>query len=235
MIRGHAELIPKGVLNMDNIANNTQVPEKATATTTETGVNQEPTATKEKLKTTLMDDINYGIAKNVALLAKKSDSDFVQNSILNILNTICVMNQTGEYDKGIRINGELYRFNEYEMTSGLNNLVVAGAVKISEAPTAYDLSNHRAWEVTRGRALTPSEMKSTIKIVGSKIRLNPTFYQLARKDMVLLAEAAKYAVYSKLVTDRHNNHILFLRDRFDDEVRDNISEWIKLIALDLIS
>lgn len=206
------------------------------ATTAENKNVEKVTATEKQntsTKSRLIDDIIVTTAGSVAALGRATDSKKIADDVKSILRTVAEINTTSEYDIGLRVNGELYRYDEYQMTTRLSDLVVAARVEVHETVTSYDFSDKNAWKATVGRVLTPSELIVAIKATSAKLRKNPNLNSCNRNNVLLLSEAAKYAVNGRKVPSRQQKSLYFLTIKCDDEACDKITEWCQTTAMTL--
>lgn len=184
---------------------------------------------KEDSNQTLMDKIIMQIVAIVASFVRSSDRSELKRDLTAILSTISRINALGEYEIGLRVRGELYRFNEYKVTSALAKLVVPAKVVVKDVTTAYDFKKKDMFDVSTD-PLTPAELQIALRRVCSKLRCNANTEAISRPPVGLLSEEIQYAVVGRKVSNSSNDHIVFLTQRFDDEAYVPLKEWINSIA-----
>lgn len=186
-------------------------------------------------KTTLADSIIATIAKSVSELAeKKAARSEVEQKMTAILGTIFTMNSVDEYAIGLRVDGTLYRFSDYSVPVGFNDLLVGKRVVLNEVPTAKDFLKRDMYKVT-SPVLDPGQFEAYLRVVMKSLRVNDKMQPLSKSSSVSLAEASKYACDSRKVEDRENTKLYFLSAKFDDEKQVDVDDWAKVMALKLFS
>jgi hypothetical protein len=79
--------------------------------------------------------------------------------------------------------------------------------------------------------LTPGEFIQAEREIATKLRVNVSYVSLSRPEVGLLAEANREVVQnSKLISDRNNEKILFLTQKFDNDPGTDIRDWERTIA-----
>lgn len=184
------------------------------------------------VKKTPMDEVIDTMAATVGDLTRTSARDQVIAATKSVLVTIAAMNSAGEFEVGIRVSGVLYRFDEYEATPELANLVVAPRVVLTDSMSAINFFWKDGFEAS-GRVLTPAEFAVAMRKVCSNLRTNPNFTSISRPAVELLAESNKFAVNSNQVEDRSQSHITFLKTKFDGEKTVKVKEWARFKATKL--
>jgi hypothetical protein len=172
------------------------------------------------------------IADAVGDLVRANDRKEAVSKTQDILSTLMQINSLGEYELGLRVGGELYRFSEYQVPTKLAALVVAAKVVVSDVNTAVDFLDRKKYAVD-GVILNPSQFYASCKKLCVLLRVNPEFQALSRPSVELLSEATKYAVNGGKVCDLKQNRIYFLKQRFDSEQVVKIDEWAVMRAMEL--
>lgn len=181
-------------------------------------------------KLTLMDNVIASVAKQVASLARIK-ADVVEKLVVNILTTIAAINACDWYEVGIRVNGTLYRFDEYEATQAICNLVTAARIVLVDSSSAIDFNRRDAFKTKVGTVLSPGDFIQAQRQVCNHLRVNVNYHPLSRTPVMLLADANRFAVKgNRYVTDRTAECIVFLTQKFDNDPGTNISEWESYIA-----
>lgn len=188
---------------------------------------------KTSSKKTYADEIIDKIAAAVKEGARNSDKGLVESLVKKLIGTIFSMNTLDEYATGIRVEGQLYRFEEYSCIPELASLVIAKKVVASDVMSAYDLCNHQKYDTKYG-VCTPGEFLHAQKVLMNKLRLNSEMSTLSRPSTELLGSAVQFAVNGKQVSDKSNKTIYFLKHKFDDEARVSIDEWCRHYATKLL-
>jgi uncharacterized coiled-coil protein SlyX len=153
-----------------------------------------------------------------------------------ILRTLFSINGLGEYELGIKAqDGVFYRFDEYQIPETFQAFVLGGKVVVSDVGTAVDFLARKEYQGLTANYLTPAEMMTSFKWLGSKLRVPISFKALSRPQVSLLAEVASFAVRSKKVADRNQASIVFLTNKFDEEQTTSIEEWAHIKAINLFS
>lgn len=194
--------------------------------------NQNETATVAP-KGTLDQVVDY-IAKAVASLVSSKTQNDAKACVRDVLNTIFTMCSVEEYDLGLRVDGELFRYSDYEAPARIADLLVAKKVVVRDVATAKDFLDRKKYIVS-GKALSPADFKLKCKKVCGMLRVNPTFQTISRPEIALMSEAAQYASNGGKVADRTQKQLYFLTLKSDDEASIALGEWAKSIAVELFS
>jgi hypothetical protein len=182
---------------------------------------------------TRMDSIVKAMAEAVAstVINQRSGKSTCED-VKAVLNTVCVMNQADEFDVGIRVKGQLYRFDEYLAPAGIAAMVRPAKVCVTDVPTSVDFKDRKAYAVS-GRVLDPAEFRLACKNIAKNIRSNPNSQPISRSPIGLLADETRYVVVNKRVRERDQDAISFITMRVDDEADVSIFEWAKVRAITL--
>jgi uncharacterized coiled-coil protein SlyX len=184
----------------------------------------------------ILDTIISIICSDVSKLAHPRDSKAVSQVLGQILRTLFSINGLGEYELGIKAqDGVFYRFDEYQIPETFQAFVLGGKVVVSDVGTAVDFLARKEYQGLTANYLTPAEMMTSFKWLGSKLRVPISFKALSRPQVSLLAEVASFAVRSKKVADRNQASIVFLTNKFDEEQTTSIEEWAHIKAINLFS
>jgi len=189
---------------------------------------------KKQKQMSRIDEIVYWTAQEITGYARNADRETVRRLTTDVLSTVFNMCSLDEYAIGPKVDGEVYRYSDYEGQSTLGQLLIAKKIVASDVISAIDFLDHKAFE-TSHQSLPPSTFKSACKQLATKLRVNPNMVPFSRPSVELLGDATKYAVNGRKVVDRNADHILFLIRNFDDEARDLLTEWCKSLALRLAS
>lgn len=175
------------------------------------------------------------IADELSLLAHPRDREDVKEKLLQILLTLFSINSLGEYARGLTAHdGNLYRFEEYQIHQTFQPFVLGSKVVVADVGTAIDFLDLSKYKFkTKYDVMTPGEMASKFKWLGSKLRKPVNLVQLSRPQVSLLAEVATFAVRGNKVVDRNQASIVFLKAKFDDEQTVSITEWARMKAISL--
>lgn len=192
-------------------------------------------AKNQKDNVIIIDQVITSVGAASMNLVKTADAKDAAKRVKSILTTVFALNALDEYATGLKIGGELYRYNDYEVTAGMAKLLVPSKVVVIDNLSAKDFLNHQMYESHQFKPLTPAEMKLNIKKVCTYLRTNPEFHVVSRPSVGLLSDAAKYAVVSRKVVDAKQPCVYFLNLKCDEEARVNISEWCQNIVLSLFS
>lgn len=194
-----------------------------------------PESNSKNIRKSFISVIIDKIAESVGNLTRSGNSNSVKEDVINILNTIAAMNATEEHDVGIRVGDVLYRFNEYQATAGLANLVVASRVVLSDVISAINFFDREKFVINGAKVLSPAEFAKAVHKVCASIRTNPSFVQLNKPTVALLADSNKYAVNNRKVEDSHQKYITFLKGQYDGEKLISVNEWAVELSLTLFS
>jgi hypothetical protein len=186
-----------------------------------------------KPQSTPMDKLISDIAFDVSCaIRSKQDASEVKKDVESILSTIMSINALEPYSVGVTVDGVLYRFDEYETTEAIANLVVAARVCALDSMTAVDFSDRERYKVSK-KALTPGAFMLAQRRVCSALRVNGNFKSLTRSEFSSLGAEVPFAVMGNKVGDANQNHIVFLKAKFDDEARLPIREWCRRVAREM--
>lgn len=193
----------------------------------------EEKALKTTTKKTNMDKIVEAIAYAVASTSRNErDERQVRELMTGVLNTLMSINALDEYAIGLKVDGTLYRFNEYEVTEGLSRLVNGAKIVLRDVPSARDFADRSAYIVSGG-ILTPSEVKSNLVKLGRILRVNLSFVAVSRQFVELLTEAVQYACVGGTVAELRQPKIVFLSQKFDSEQDVKVTEWARMFGSNL--
>lgn len=175
------------------------------------------------------------ISDTVASLGKSADRSKISSNMKNILATGFAMCAQDEYSLGLRVNGQLYRYNEYLTTTKLAGLVVASRVVAFDANNATNFLKAKAYIVpsTVGKVLDPIQYGKELKQVMICLRTNSELKAISRPSVALLSEAAKYSVVGGRVDSATQDLIYFLNTVFVDTQADKLSQWATKFGLEL--
>lgn len=187
---------------------------------------------KDKTQPKLIDTVINYIANAISHMVRTSDEKVVRDDVVKIMATVMFINSVDEYDIGVRVSGEMYRFNDYKLPAAMANLIVGAKVTLSDAVTAKDFLDRNQFRPSM-KPLTPSEMALACNRVASRLRKNPNYEVVSRSSMTLLTDAVKYAVTGRKIVDAAQNHIIFLTYKFDDEAQVDVKTWAEAISLKL--
>lgn len=188
---------------------------------------------KAKRELTAIERVARIIASDVAKFAAKGSDTEVRNTLNQILLILFSINSLGEYEQGVRAkDGVFYRFEEYVIPSTFQTFITGARVVVSDVGTAVDFLD-RARYRSEVEILSPGEMASKFKMLGSKLRKPVNLVSLSRPRVMLLAEATPFAVRGGRVTDRAQKSIIYLTTKFDEEQNVSLEEWAHFKALEL--
>jgi len=188
---------------------------------------------KTKKNLTTVEKIAWIIASEVAKFAHPNSYKDVRDALNQILLTLLSINSLGEYEQGVRAkDGVYYRFNEYLIPSSFQSFVTGAKVVVADVGTAVDFLDRSKYP-NKVDVLSPGQMASKFKWLGSMLRKPVTLVSLSRPGEMLLAEAAPFAVRGGRVADRAQKSIVYLTTKFDDEQTVAIEEWARFKALTL--
>lgn len=174
----------------------------------------------------LLDSVINQMVDEIKDLVHHKKQDAVGERVRNVLATVCAMSRESEYSVGIRINGELWRFNEFQAPEGIVKLVAPKRVVVSDVGSARDFLDRGMFKA-KGRLLNPSQFGEAIRFIQSNLHVNPNQVPVSRSDIMLLQDAAKYAVKGGKVADRTQDTIIFLTIWCDDEARITLRDWAR--------
>lgn len=176
--------------------------------------------------------ITNKMSSEVAKLVRTSDSKQTKDMVSDMLRTVFNINSLDEYAVGVRVNGELYRFDEYQIPTGMMRLITASKVVVRDNASAYDFLDRKKY-YQQGKMLTPGEMITTSRVIFSRLRIQPNLSTLSRPSLELLQDAAAYAVVGTRTADAKYDKLYFLTLTVDAEQNIPINEWIKRVSLKL--
>lgn len=202
--------------------------------TTENQNSAETKVESESTKKSLMDQIIDVISDTVSRLVNPNQQGKVKSLVRDVLVTVYTMCAADEYALGVRVDGELYRYNDYTAPEGVAKLLIAKRVVVRDVPSAKDYLSRDKFKVS-GKVLTPADFAMATRQILSALRLNSNCTPLSRPEEALLSEAAQYAVTGGKVADRSQKTIYFISLVSDDEARVSIKEWAKSVALTLFN
>lgn len=184
-----------------------------------------------KAKTTSKENaVNKALSEAIGQLAFRSnDVNDLTREVRSILRTISAMNQAKETAIGIVVDGQLYRFSDYELPALFRDLVGPAKVVALDVVSAKDFLD-RSRYADPGRTLDPAAMKITLKEVFRKLRINPPLEKVSRDSLWLISEATKYAVTNGKVVDSKQSKFVYLTMKFDDEAEYSVSQWAQHYA-----
>jgi len=198
--------------------------------------NEEVSVSNSKNSTkTILSGVIDKVAVSVSSLIRSGRADEVKKDVVNVLNTIAAMNAVEEHDVGIRVGGVLFRFGEYQAPASLADLVVASKVVLSDVISAVNFYDREKFKITAVTVLSPAEFAKAIRKICAALRTNPTFVQINKPSIALLADSNKYSVTSRKVEDSHQKYITFLKGQYDGEKLIPIDEWAIELSLRLFS
>lgn len=188
----------------------------------------------ESTNKSFMDQVVDVISDTVSRLVNPNQQGKVKSLVRDVLVTVYTMCAADEYALGVRVDGELYRYNDYTAPEGIGKLLIAKRVVVRDVPSAKDYLSRGKFKVS-GKVLTPADFAMAIRQILSALRLNSNCTPLSRPEEALLSEAAQYVVTGGKVADRSQKTIYFISLISDDEARVPIKEWAKSIALTLFN
>jgi hypothetical protein len=179
---------------------------------------------------TQMDRIINAIATEVARGTRtQSDANLVKQETRAILSTVMAINASDTYEVGLVVDGYKYRFDEYYTTTAVGKLVVPSLVAARDVMTARNFNKLDAYAVSM-MPLSPGAFMTAHRKVCGALRSNPGFKPITRDTFGTLADAVNYAVVGGKTVNANQDHIVFLTQKFDDEAKDSLTEWIRRIA-----
>lgn len=172
------------------------------------------------------------IARCVASLVKSGDGRRIEITMRKILTTLFAMCALGEYDLGLRVKGELYRYDEYQVNPMLAKLLVSRKVVARDVLTATDFLNRKAYAdgIDVRNYLEPAEFQLAWKEVCQALRISAGAQGLSRSPFELLTNATGNAVNGKKVPGRDIPTLYFLTQNFDKEATVTLEEWCRSFA-----
>jgi hypothetical protein len=182
----------------------------------------------------LIDKIIAEMAKTFSSMVKSSDQKVVEKRIKDVLVTLFALSAQSEYSLGLRINGDAYRYSDYRIPTGLQDLVAPKRVVLTDVPTAIDFLKREMY-LPSGNPLTPTEFQVAWAEVRSRLRLRDGGGDFSRSEVGTLQDLAKYAVNGGKVSDRHAKKLLFLNTKFDDEQAVGVQDWAKTFVIDFVN
>lgn len=200
------------------------------ATEKEAGDSTKP----EDKKRGLIDEVVDTIAKGTALMANPNKVADVTRNMKSVLTTLFALNTLDEYQLGPIVDGQRYRYDDYQAPEDLANLVIAKRVVAADNASAVDFLKKEMYKA-EGRMLSPADFALAIREVRKALRSNVESKPISRPDLALLSEATIYAVNGGKVVDRTQKTIYFLTYKFDEEARVPIREWAKTFAVKLFN
>lgn len=188
------------------------------------------------VKKSIIVDLIQLISMYVGAMVRTGDAKSVSNSMSKILTTVFAMCALDEHEIGLRVRGELYRFEEYRAPAALGSLLIARKVVLRDVITAIDFLNRSEYAkgLKTSDLLTPSEFAIELKKVAVRLRKNFDDQPLSRPTVALMADASQYAVNGRKFPDSVRKGIYFLNQRFDQEAMTSIDTWASNFALTLI-
>lgn len=203
--------------------------------TTETKNGSEETASKKQKSgndRAIIAEVIDQVSKAVGSMVRSGDHKAVVASMRGLLSTLFVMCSLEAYDLGPRVNGELYRYDDYQFPACLSSLLVAERVVVRVNPTAKDFLNRAIYAqgVNPAEVLTPSQCLVAWKKVCVGLRISAQLERLSRSREALLADVTQYAVNGRKVPNKDIPTIYFLSQRFDDEATVPLNEWTRTLA-----
>lgn len=202
---------------------NIQKVDEASSTNTNNGGN----------KTGIIVELIKLISFYVSQMSRTGDAKNVAASMGKILTTVFAMCALDEHEIGLRVRGELYRYDEYNAPAVLAGLLIAKKVVARDVITATNFLNRDKYgEGLRANdLLTPSEFAIAWKTVCVRLRINPDVQPLSRPTVALIADASQYAVNGKKFPDSVQKGIYFLTQRFDQEALSSMDAWAGNFAI----
>lgn len=192
--------------------------------TEECGSNNNNTTTRKTI-----DNVIDWTANAVSAMVRSGDAKETRILVANVLRTVFLFNSLGEYEIGVRIKGELYRFNDYQVPTGVSTLITAPKVSVNDVSTAVNFCDNKQFAAS-GIILTPGELIRDCKKVAMNLRTNPNFQAVSRPPFETLSNAAKYAVAGGKTEDTTCTKLYFLKVKCDEEQDLPLKEWAVRIA-----
>lgn len=192
----------------------------------------EDSGASSKQTTNVITAITNKMSSEVAKLVRTSDAKQTKEMVSDMLRTVFNVNSLDEYAVGVRVNGELYRFDEYQIPTGMLRLVTASKVVVRDTASANDFLERKKF-YQPGKMLTPGEMITTSRVIFSRLRIQPNLTTLSRPSLELLQDAAAYAVVGTRTADAKYEKLYFLTLTVDSEQNIPINEWTKRVSLKL--
>lgn len=177
------------------------------------------------------------VVETMAAAARTADQGEVRAAMRKVLTTLFALSALDEYALGLRIDQDLWRYNDYIVPASLASLLAPRKVVVRDVASAFDLLARDKFMtgLNRNDVLRPSDFGVEWRKVCSKLRINVQGAELSRPSVELLADATKYAINGRKVPDRNAAKVVFLKQSFDDEACIDIVEWAKNFALKLMS
>lgn len=181
---------------------------------------------------TIIAEVIDQVSRAVGSMVRSGDHKAVVAAMRGLLSTLFVMCSLGEYDLGPRVNGELYRYDDYQFPTSLSKLLVAKTVVVRVNPTAKDFLKREIYSqgINSREVLTPSECLVAWKKVCVGLRISAPLERLSRSPEALLADVTQYAVNGRKVPNKDIPTIYFLSQKFDDEAVVPLNEWTRSLA-----
>lgn len=175
------------------------------------------------------------IIETVGSMVRSGDQKAVKAAMREILTTVFAMCSLGEYELGLRVDGTLYRYDDYQVPAALRDLLVARKVVVRDVLTAKDFLDRSVYGrgLDTNLLLSPARFAVAWKKVCVGLRINPEAAVLSRKSVALLADVTKYAVTSGKVPEGDIPTVYFLTQKFDDEANYDLEEWARSFAIKL--
>lgn len=183
-------------------------------------------------KETAMDKVIKQIARQVAAPARHSDIATVEALTVKVLATIMAINCTDEFAVGIKVDGELYRFNEYLAPANLRQLVVPRRIVVMDSPSAVDFLDRKAYRVSTA-PLTPADFSKAIRVIKAKIRATGTDSELSKLPVELLAAASNSTLLKGRVKSRTQNRLICLTVVIDQDHDVDVKTWASMFGATL--
>jgi hypothetical protein len=200
------------------------------ATEKEAGNSTKP----EDKKRGLIDEVVDTIAKGTAQAANPNKVADVTRNMKSVLTTLFALNTLDEYQLGPIVDGQRYRYDDYQAPEDLANLVIAKRVVAADNASSVDFLKKDMYKA-EGSVLSPADFALAIREIRKALRSNVESKPISRPDLALLSEATIYAVNGGKVVDRTQKTIYFLTYKFDEEARVPIREWAKTFAVKLFN
>lgn len=181
---------------------------------------------------TAMDKIVSDICNTAKLFAKtSSDADCISKYVNNILRTINEINMLDHTAIGLRVKDYLYRFDEFETYSDFAKLVVPGRIVLSlEDDAPVDFKNGKAYAMSTGEILTPSEMKAQTLAIMSKLRNSKPLTTINRAyEDTILGVIDAVVVAGKVMSDKQES-LMYLTTKFNSDPAASLTDWAQKLA-----